>query len=582
MSIPAPFPKAIPEQTRQIVETWLDQTSLFGFLAEQVDAIISDADFADLYATSGRPGVNAVILTLVTVFQFLEDLPDRVAAAQVRSRMDWKYVLRQDLTWTGFNYTDLCNFRKRLAENEEEGLVFEKVLVYLKENGYIKKGGKQRTDASHVLGKLRKLSRLELVLETLREALSAIVSSDAHWFVGNLPASYSDTYQVKRYDYRMKTAEIEQMLKQAGQDGVWLLEQVQPVPQLADLEALSLLARVLREQFKGESGAEIEIDPDADCADGTIQSPHEPEAGYGKKRGTSWQGYKVHVSDTADEGQAHFITDIEVRAAHENDHQALTDIQARLAQADLLPDKQYVDQGYMSGKQIAVSREQGIDLRGYVQATASSKAPGFRLEDFEVDMAQQVAICPDGKQTVRWVAVSGTNNVAYRADFGKQCRDCPFFKAEHCTTNRSGRRLDLSAHHDDLQQRRTEMQEPAFQKEMQTRHGIEGTISELVRKHGLRQARYRGQRKMQFQAYFTALAFNLKRLAKAYAILFFEPILTFFNSRQQATAFSKMFFNTIIYAVPTLLRIYKGYYMSKKVFTCRDETCLVRDKNNTH
>lgn len=228
MSEPKPFPKEIPEQTRQIVETWLDEKGLFGFLGQHVDAIISDEDFADLYASTGRPGVNAVILTLVVVFQFLEDFPDRIAAEQVRSRMDWKYVLRQELTWTGFNYTDLCNFRKRLAANEQEGLVFEKVLVYLKANGHIKKRAKQRTDATHVLARLRSMNRLELVLETLPEALSALVSEDAKWFLANLPPSYSETYQEKRYDYRMKTEEIERLLKQAGQDGVWLLEQVEP------------------------------------------------------------------------------------------------------------------------------------------------------------------------------------------------------------------------------------------------------------------------------------------------------------------------------------------------------------------
>lgn len=531
MSVPETFPKEIPEQTRQIVESWLDKKSVFSFLGQHVDEIISDEDFADLYAQTGRPGVNAMILTLVTVFQFLEDFPDRIAADRVRSRMDWKYVLRQDLTWSGFNYSDLCYFRKRLSENDQEALVFEKVLVYLKANGHIKKRGKQRTDATHVLARIRNMSRLELVLETMRLALSELVSEDGKWFLNNLPPSYSERYQEKRYDYRMKTEELEKLMKQVGQDAVWLLEQLEQQPQLADLEALQLLARVLNEQFKGESASEVEIDPDADCDDGTsqpkkkteakkatkdtIQSPHEPEARYAKKRGKGWQGYKVQVTDTADDDKSHFITDIEVRPANENDNQALDAIQERLKERDLSPEKQYVDQSYMGGKHIASSREHGIDLRGYVQANASSKAEGFRLQDFEVDIAQAVVTCPAGKQSIRWSQVKGTKGVAYRAFFGKQCRACPFFNAKQCTTNTSGRRLDISLHHDELQKRRSEMQDPAFHKEMQIRHGIEGTISELVRKHGLRQARYRGRVKMQFQAYFTAVAFNLKRLANA-------------------------------------------------------------------
>lgn len=538
MSVPKPFPREIPEETRRIVESWLNEKSLFAFLGQHVDEIIKDADFAELYASSGRPGVNSVVLTLVTVFQFLEDLPDRAAAEQVRSRMDWKYVLRQELTWAGFNYSDLCNFRKRLVENEQEGLLFEKVLVYLKSKGFIKKKGKQRTDATHVLGQIRSMSRLELVLETMRVALSAVVSADAKWFLENLPASYSERYQEKRYDYRMKREEIDQLMKQAGQDGRCLLEQLEQMPQLVDLEQVQLLKRVLAEQFLDATACEVMINPDADCDGGTsqskpkdksdtIQSPHEPDARYAKKRGKGWQGYKVQVTDSADEEAAHFIIDIQVTPANESDHQALDDIQDRLAARDLSPDKHYVDQAYMSGEHLASSREHDIDLRGYVQANASSKAEGFRLQDFDIDIQNESATCPAGKHSVRWSPVSDTKGVAYRASFGEQCRDCPFFNAEHCTSNPSGRRLDISRYHDELQKRRHEMQDPDFKTDMHTRHGIEGTLSELVRTHGLRQARYRGQTKMQFQAYFTAVAFNLKHLATACDALFFDLVALF-------------------------------------------------------
>lgn len=59
------------------------------------------------------------------------------------------------------------------------------------------------------------------------------------------------------------------------------------------------------------------------------------------------------------------------------------------------------------------------------------------------------------------------------------------------------------------------MQRPQFTKEMYTRHGVEGTISEVVRAHGARCSRYRGLAKNQLQATFIGAATNLKRLAKA-------------------------------------------------------------------
>jgi hypothetical protein len=73
-------------------------------------------------------------------------------------------------------------------------------------------------------------------------------------------------------------------------------------------------------------------------------------------------------------------------------------------------------------------------------------------------------------------------------------------------------------HHDLIQTHRRDEQTDVFKREMATRVGIESVISELVRGHGLRQARYRGFRKTQLQAYFIGACANLKRLACVFAI----------------------------------------------------------------
>jgi transposase len=56
---------------------------------------------------------------------------------------------------------------------------------------------------------------------------------------------------------------------------------------------------------------------------------------------------------------------------------------------------------------------------------------------------------------------------------------------------------------------------------MRHRAAIEGTISEVVRKHDLRHNRYRGLANTQLQAYFTGAAINLKRLMVALQLLFY-------------------------------------------------------------
>src|SRR5258706_5934560 len=164
MSLKARFPREIPQETRAYGEELLAEDSVYRLIGREVEQMLRDEEFEELYAEDGRPAINAVVLALITVFQFLEKLPDRAAAMMAVMRLDWKYALRQEVTWGGFHYSDLCNFRKRLLKHECEGVVFERVLAYLRERGYVKGGGKQRTDSTHIVGQVMDFSRLEVVL----------------------------------------------------------------------------------------------------------------------------------------------------------------------------------------------------------------------------------------------------------------------------------------------------------------------------------------------------------------------------------------------------------------------------------
>jgi len=55
---------------------------------------LNEADFADLYPAEGQPGLSPVILAFVTVFQFMENLPERQAVESLQMQLDWKYALR--------------------------------------------------------------------------------------------------------------------------------------------------------------------------------------------------------------------------------------------------------------------------------------------------------------------------------------------------------------------------------------------------------------------------------------------------------------------------------------------------------
>ena len=70
---------------------------------------------------------------------------------------------------------------------------------------------------------------------------------------------------------------------------------------------------------------------------------------------------------------------------------------------------------------------------------------------------------------------------------------------------------DYRAGSETLARKLVEAGTDAFKERMKHRNAIEGTQSELVRGHGLRQAKYRGLAKVKLQNYFIGAACNVKR-----------------------------------------------------------------------
>ena len=65
--------------------------------------------------------------------------------------------------------------------------------------------------------------------------------------------------------------------------------------------------------------------------------------------------------------------------------------------------------------------------------------------------------------------------------------------------------------HDLVQKRREEMRQANFSRKMYPRNGVEGTLSELVRGHGLRRTKYRGLSRVALSHYMMGAACNVKR-----------------------------------------------------------------------
>lgn len=166
--------------------------------------------------------------------------------------MDWKYALHLPLAYEGFDYSVLSEFRDRLLEHNAEGRVFEQLVQEFRLIGLIKEWGRQRTDSIAMLMKVRRLSRLELVVETLRLVVGAMLKADRGWVEAIIPPSWEDRYGERFVLQRHTQEEWAEHDKHVGQDGQWLIAHLQgegAPAEIRNLPEVQVLKTVWAQQF---------------------------------------------------------------------------------------------------------------------------------------------------------------------------------------------------------------------------------------------------------------------------------------------------------------------------------------------
>ncbi len=310
-------------------------------------------------------------LALVTIFQFLENLTDRQAADALRSRIDWKYSLSLPLTDAGWDASVLSEFRTRLVDGEAEMRLLDLLLQICHEHGWLKERGRQRTDSTHVLAKIRALNRLVCVAQTMVYVLSVLAEVAPSWVANHCPVAW-----VTRYSHRIEHTRLPQgeaarleFANQVGGDGWLLLDALAATDTPEWLTALPVVAtlRQIWEQqyFSPAAGGEWRPREQALPAAQMINSPYDFDARYAIKNQTMWVGYKVHFSETCDADLPHLLTHVQTTPATLNDDTALATIHAQMAARQHLPRQHIVDAGYVDARTLVASaRQYAVELIG--------------------------------------------------------------------------------------------------------------------------------------------------------------------------------------------------------------------------
>ena len=521
---------------------------------EQVMPVLlaTESEFALLYASGGRPNWSVARLVGLSLLQQLQNLSDQQAVDALSFDVRFQHALDVAPEDAYLSRRSLVEFRRRLVERDPDGALLRDVFDRICAAGLLNLGlssSEQRLDSTLIISNIRSRGRMSLARETLRVFIRSLHDEELAQLPQELLAWYA---AMETGGWESDAPDKEARTRELGRLSQATVEAFERHERVAKSKAYRLLRRLVDEH--GEAlglYSDARDDPDdgpptspenkapikrKNAKGQTIKtkrhrqhkarywSPHDPDASYGHKG----LGYHVHITETCRNEATELLTDYAVVTAAESDMGQGVPAIERLAERGLQPKVLYADGGYPTPSDLVKASEMGTELyapvnRGGLPVDSYSRA------DFERDtQTNEVVRCPEGHAPTRHGDRESSDSMERRrAPFAffqaDTCNACP--KLERCpvrvpNNQRSHEyRLELSAELLARDTRWAEQKTEAWRAPYRIRAGVEATMSELKRPHGLGRLRVRGSARVLIQVALKATACNIKRWLRALVAL---------------------------------------------------------------
>ena len=501
--------------------------------------LIDEEVFASLYCDdNGRPNRPVQTVFGVLLLKEMFGLTDAEALEQLEFNLQWHHALQLTPEEAHLPQKTLHNFRARVMAGDGGAVAFEATTDRIIE-ALGTQVSRQRMDSTHVISNIAVLTRLGLLCETIRVFLSALKRQHLRLY-GRVPQRLLGRYvksdgSATAYD-DARSSEGRRRLSVCARDLYRLCELFRGTAAEA-LDQYGLMQRLLEEQCDvvkkkqrpsrddddaGEGGVPVVLKAPKEVSSASLQSPHDPEATYNARKG---KGYEAQVVETCHEDNAvQLITHVEVTDACASDAQVTMPVLEDLADRGQQPQELVADTAYGSAENAVDAERLGTEL---VSPVSGSPVPVEEVEpedrpltgaDFEVDArAEDPAVCPGGHFSTDQTP-SATRPYRLTLTFDREvCEDCSLFHRcpAQLDANSGGYVLTVDLTAANLERRRRAEANGEFQPRYRIRAGIEGTNSELKRRHGLGALRVRGRLRVVLAVYLKALACNFKRMVRA-------------------------------------------------------------------
>ena len=446
----------------------------------------------------GRPADDPVFMLKLEFLQYHDNLSDRQVIEHGESDVSYRFFLGLSLKDKLPDPSTLCVFRGRLGVDGHRD-IFHGVVAQAREHGLVKDRLRLK-DATHVIADVAIPTTLALVAQTRDKLLAAAEPFDAVRVEGERAR-----IEVIRVSTKGQNAEerLVGRVTHLREILAWT-DELEP-PSDADTSrawralttARNLTHKILADQADPKAGDRTRsvVDTDMRCG----------------KHGDWYDGYLLDVMMDPD---SEILTAMAYLPANGNEAADAAELvrQEETAHGNDIQALSIDSVAFLGPVLEELQDPEGPALDLYVPPIREQHTACFAPEEFKEDAVQKTLTCPAGRSTARRERNRYDTGWKYRFP-GEVCAGCPL--RDRCIKNVSpttGRTVIKNDYEEQYRAMRTKAQTAEYAAVRHEHPKIERKLSELVRRHGARCARYRGGGKVPIGGLLAGTVVNIKRM----------------------------------------------------------------------
>jgi transposase len=463
------------------------------------------SEVQDCYSeTMGRSAMDPVLMFKLEFLEHQYNLSDREVIAAAQVNVAYRYFLDLSVSSPLPVPSLLSQFRTRLGAERHQGL-FDGIVAQARQYGLVKDRLRLK-DATHVIANIAIPSTIQLVAQ-VRDKL---IDSLRPYAADEVEAAMAEVERIRRVTADLKDEER-------------LLHRVEHLRQLvawAD-EVQAQLAPINspdpnRVRFEAALATAHKLLADQDDPDGPdrLRSAVDPEARRGK-HGRYYDGYACDISQ---DPESEILTALNVLPANGDEAaDARTLLETEQAAHHNQVEALSIDSvGFQGALLRELSQPEGLNLTVYVppHSQGIADSPYFKPTDFHLSSDGLRLMCPNEEVTDR--RHRNNKDTAWVFHFRRsQCAACPLL--DRCLARlpaKHGRSVSKNDYQAEYEAARHLAQTEAYAQVRHQHPKVERKLAEMVRYHGGRRARYRGQARVKIQFLLIGLVVNIKRIVR--------------------------------------------------------------------